>query len=93
MFNDLPARCLNTEIERNAYNTAFSELGFSWQWDDDTFDRLTRLSPNAAERIRHYLETQQPHLLKAYDAGFLVTVIQQKTAMFGNGGAAPGSLV
>ena len=33
-----------------------------------------------AERIRHYLSAQQPHLLKAYDAEFLVELIRQKQA-------------
>ena len=35
-------------------------------------------SANEADRIRHYLSAQQPHLLKAYDADFLVELIRQK---------------
>jgi len=80
MFNDLPVQYRHDEMERNAYNAAFYELGFRWHWDRDTYDQLLRQSPNAAERIRHYLETRQPHLLKAYDAAFLVDVIQEKKA-------------
>jgi hypothetical protein len=38
-------------------------------------------SSNTTERIRHYLETRQPHLLKAYDASFLADVIQAKKAV------------
>jgi hypothetical protein len=80
MVNDLPVRYLRDETERDAYNAAFDELGFSWHWDSDTYDQLLRQSSNAEERISHYLETRQPHLLTAYDAAFLVAVIQKKKA-------------
>jgi hypothetical protein len=66
------------ELERNAYNAAFYELGFRWHWDSATYDELARRSENEAERIRHYLSVAQPHLLKAYDADFLVDLIRQK---------------
>ena len=42
-----------------------------------------------AERIRHYLETRQPHLLKAYDATFLVNLIQEKKVAHGRRGSTP----
>ena len=66
------------ELERNAYNAAFYELGFRWHWDSATYDELARRSENEADRIRHYLSASQPHLLKAYDAEFLVDLIRQK---------------
>jgi hypothetical protein len=66
------------ESERNAYNAAFYELGFRWHWDSDTYHDLLRRSEQPEERIRFYLHTRQPHLLTAYDADFLVGVIQQK---------------
>ena len=66
------------DLERNAYNAAFYELGFRWHWDSATYDDLARRSANEADRIRHYLSAQQPHLLKAYDAEFLVELIRQK---------------
>ena len=66
------------ELERNAYNAAFYELGFRWHWDSATYDELARRSADEADRIRHYLLAQQPHLLKAYDAEFLVELIRQK---------------
>jgi hypothetical protein len=78
MSNDLPIQYRHDEMERNAYNAAFHELGFRWHWDRDTYDQLLRQGPSSAKRIRHYLETCQPHLLKAYDAGFLVGVIEEK---------------
>ena len=68
------------ELERNAYNAAFYELGLRWHWDDETYADLLRYSPKPEVRIRHYLETRQPHLLKAYDAQFLTGVIQERMA-------------
>lgn len=63
------------EADRNAYNAAFHELGFRWYWDSETYTEIMTLCANTKERIEHYLETRQPHLLKAYDATFLATVI------------------
>ena len=68
------------ELERNAYNAAFHELGFRWHWDSTTYGALHSRTTDAAERINHYLETRQPHLLRAYDASFLIQVIQEKKA-------------
>ena len=80
MINDLPIQYRDDEIERNAYNAAFYELGFRWHWDSRVYDELQGLSQDAAERICHYVRTWQPHLLKAYDAAFLVEIIEQKKA-------------
>ena len=79
---------VDDETERDAYNAAFYELGFRWHWDRDTYARLLRHSPHGAARIRHYLETCQPHLLKAYDAGFLIDVIEEKKTEHRDRGAA-----
>ena len=68
----------SADIERNAYNAAFYELGFRWHWDSATYDDLARRSADEPDRIRHYLAARQPHLLKAYDAEFLVELIRQK---------------
>lgn len=70
-------------MERNAYNAAFHELGFRWHWDSDTYNQLVHQCSNAGQQIRQYLETRQPHLLKAYDAAFLIDVIQEKKARHG----------
>jgi hypothetical protein len=76
MFNDLPLEFSAEEIERNAYNAAFYELGLRWYWDTETYAALLSHSAQAPERIKHYLQTQQPHLLTAYDADFLARAIQ-----------------
>ena len=67
------------EIHRNAYNAAFCELGLRWRWDINTYRELLHI-PGEKNRLRFYLETQQPHLLKAYDVDFLVDAIQMVKA-------------
>jgi hypothetical protein len=91
MVNDLPIQYWNDEVERNAYNAAFYELGFRWYWDSPTYYELLTRIPDAADRICHYLKTRQPHLLRAYDEKFLVEVIQQKQAEHRKRGPAPGA--
>jgi hypothetical protein len=77
MFNDLPPSFRNHELQRHAYNAAFHELGLRWFWDSDTYEQLMQRSADAGQRIRFFLETQQPHLLKAYDADFLAAAIHR----------------
>jgi hypothetical protein len=60
-----------------AYNAAFYELGLRWHWDCETWSALTC---RGADCVRHYLETEQPHLLRAYDAAFLVEAIERAKA-------------
>ena len=74
MRDDLPPACRPEELERNAYNAAFYELGLRWHWDGATWAALQALG---SARVRHYLETAQPHLLRAYDADFLVQAIER----------------
>jgi len=63
--------------ELNAYNAAFYALGLRWHWDADTFAALQAFAC-PIERIRRYLETQHPHLLKAYDPEFLASAIETR---------------
>ncbi len=67
------------DIHRNAYNAAFYELGLKWHWDADTYKSIL---PQSQEKdyLRDYLETHQPHLLKAYEADFLIDAIQTTKA-------------
>lgn len=62
-----------------AYNAAFYELGLSWHWDDETFHGLQSLDCER-DRIKKYMEMHQSHLLKAYDADFLIDAIQSTKA-------------
>jgi hypothetical protein len=73
--------CEALELERNGYNVAFSELGLEWYWDQKTYADLQSI-PEEKSRVRTYLETHQPHLLRAYDAEFLVNAIQAAKTRF-----------
>ncbi len=66
-----------TEDQRHAYNAAFEELSLPWHWDASTF---TRVMAHGEGGLRHYLETEQPHLLRAYEASFLVNAIETARA-------------
>ena len=66
------------EVDRNAYNAAFYELGLKWHWDVETYQSLP--TAEEAERLRHYLSSHQSHLLNAYDSEFLVNAIQATKA-------------
>ena len=77
-MNDLPPQFTHEEIQRNAYNAAFYELGFRWHWDREIYCQLLRQSQDGIERVCRYLNDHQPHLLRAYDAKFLAEVIEQK---------------
>ncbi len=70
-------------MECEAYNAAFYELGLRWHWDGATFAGLQPCGAEPQDRLRHYLQTQQPHLLRAYDLDFLVSAIEQRKAAHG----------
>ena len=65
------------EAHRHAYNAAFEELGLTWYWDAATY---ARLQAHGRDGVRVYLETEQSHLLRAYEAGFLVDAIETTQA-------------
>lgn len=69
----------NDEADLRAYNGAFWDLGFKWQWDGETYRALGGIR-GEKERIRAYLERHQPHLLKAYEPDFLVNLIHDNKA-------------
>ncbi|MFT5643889.1 MAG: hypothetical protein ACI83P_001443 [Janthinobacterium sp.] len=68
-----------SDIHRNAYNAAFYELGLRWHWDDTIYENLL-CEADEHQRLRAYLETHQPHLLRAYDADFLIGAIEATKA-------------
>lgn len=65
------------EDHRHAYNAAFEELGLPWHWDCATY---ARLQAHGRDGVRVYLETEQPHLLRAYEADFLVNAVETAKA-------------
>lgn len=62
------------DIHRSAYNAAFHELGLKWHWDADHYESMLPASEEKAHLLS-YLRKHQAHLLKAYDADFLVETI------------------
>jgi hypothetical protein len=78
--------------ELNAYNAAFYELGLRWHWDRGAYERLLEDSPDATERLCKYLTHHHPHLLRAYDANFLIAAIEEKKAKYLESSPPPGSL-
>lgn len=63
----------DAEAHRQAYNAAFEELGLSWHWDPVTY---ACLPARGRDGLRAYLQQEQPHLLRAYEADFLVNAIE-----------------
>jgi hypothetical protein len=58
----------------DAFNAAFHELGLPWYWDVDLYRSLNvKLCEKA--RMKQYLETHQPHLLRIYEADALTDMI------------------
>ena len=62
------------ELQTNAqpaltYTAALEELGLSWQCDPATYGP-------GREGLRAYLEKEQPHLLRAYEADFLLEAVE-----------------
>lgn len=76
MPTPMPQNCAarDTEIERGAFNAAFYELGLRWHWDGATYEALSAHNCERG-RVRRYLEAEQSHLLRAYDAEFLTDAI------------------
>lgn len=72
-----PAININGDAHRHAYNAAFDALGLPWHWDAATYDRFSK---QAQGGVQAYLETEQPHLLRAYEASFLVAAIESAKA-------------
>jgi hypothetical protein len=66
-----------SEAHRHAYNAAFHALDLNWQWDGATFAGLQRYGRAG---VRAWIESEQPHLLKAYAVDFLVDAIEATKA-------------
>ena len=82
MFQTPTNRAANPTVEahRHAYNAAFEELSLSWRWDTATYAHLQH---HGRDLVHAYLQTEHPHLLRAYDADFLVNAIEAvKTRCF-----------
>ena len=75
------------DAQRHAYNAAFYELGLRWHWDSASYD-CALCADGQRAHLRHYLQTEQAHLLKAYEAEFLIDAIQAAAARCLDSGSA-----
>lgn len=75
-----------TDRQRHSYNAAFYELGLRWHWDTATFGEL-RAIEDREQRLRHYMEKHQPHMLAVYDCSFLSQAIEKARAALLEDGA------
>lgn len=55
--------------EAHLYNLACHEMDLAWDWDPATHG-------SGREGLRRYLEAEHPHLLRAYDADFLIDAVE-----------------
>jgi hypothetical protein len=82
------------EAQRSAFNAAFYELGLRWYWGSDAYRALAAVACERS-RLRSYMQAEQAHLLRAYDADFLTDAIlaakRRRLAAMGDGvsGFAP----
>ena len=79
-----PAPQAAIEAQVHAYNAAFEELDLPWHWDAATYQQLAGHGCG----VRRYLETERPHLLRAYDSDFLVAAVEAAKARRLAGSAA-----
>lgn len=79
MLSPYPIPQPDAEQDRAAFNAAFYALGLRWHWDDLTYATLAD-EPCERSRVTRYLQAEQSHLLRAYDADFLVDAILQHKA-------------
>ena len=63
--------------EAHLYNLACHEMDLSWDFDPATFG-------SGRAGLRAYLEKEHPHLLRAYDAEFLVNAVESSRSRTGS---------
>ena len=67
------------DAQRQAYNAAFAELGLRWFWGSGDYAGQMGVESQRSH-LRRYVENHHPHMLKVYDAEFLVNAIQKVMA-------------
>lgn len=93
MLSPYPLAIPDAEAERAAFNGAFYALGMRWHWDAQTYAALSA-EPCERRRLTRYLEREQAHLLRAYDADFLVdAILEEKSRRQPAPSAAPSALL
>jgi HAD superfamily hydrolase (TIGR01509 family) len=81
---DVDGTLADTERDghRVAFNRAFAEAGLGWNWSVETYGRLLAVT-GGKERIRHFLETEDPPLPAIVDLdGFIAELHREKTRYY-----------
>jgi len=72
---DVDGTLADTEgAHREAFNAAFRDAGFAWQWSEAMYTELLEVS-GGKERIRHYWQLVDPKAAAAPDAGAVIDAI------------------
>jgi hypothetical protein len=74
MLSPQPIATPDATLERAAFNAAFLSLGLRWYWDEERYEALCA-EPCERRRLQRYMEAEQAHMLRAYDAAFLTEAI------------------
>ncbi len=71
------------ETHRRAFNDAFADFGFEWQWDRDLYRELLRVG-GGKQRIRRYMETRHRDVsIKSGLDGIIADLHKRKTELYG----------
>jgi len=66
---------------RIAFNRAFHEMGFAWEWDESLYGELLAIT-GGKERILHYVQTYHPELIDDPFHDTIKELHRLKTAFF-----------
>lgn len=69
----MPHQATRPPEQVHRYTAAFDELDLSWNWDPS-------LHGEGRAALRSYVERELPHLLRSYDAEFLVDAVERTCA-------------
>lgn len=79
------------EAHRAAFNAAFRELGFTWNWSVALYMELLEVS-GGKERIRHYWQRVDPQAAAAANAGATIEALHARKTQYYERRAGGGQL-
>lgn len=79
---DVDGTLADTEdAHRAAFNDAFAEAGYDWQWDPALYKKLLAVT-GGKQRIRYFLESHDPEFLQRDDIDTLIPALHQSKTTF-----------
>ena len=79
---DVDGTLADTEdAHRQAFNAAFEAFGHNWHWDQTLYKDLLKVT-GGRHRIRHYLESADPALLRTPDIDEAIAALHRKKTDF-----------